>query len=46
MTKQSLLTEILRLPPDERIDLLGEAWDAIAASPEDHAGRAASRDVL
>ena len=35
MTKQALLTEILRLPPEERIDLLGEAWDAIAASPED-----------
>ena len=35
LTKQALLTEILRLPPDERIDLLGEAWDAIAASPED-----------
>ena len=35
MTKQALLSEILRLPPDERIDLLGEAWDAIAASPED-----------
>ncbi len=34
MTKQALLTEILRLPPEERIDLLGEAWDAIAASPE------------
>ena len=35
MTKQALLSEILRLPPDERIELLGEAWDAIAASPED-----------
>ena len=35
MTKQALLTEILRLPPEERIELLGEAWDAIAASPED-----------
>jgi len=35
MTKQALLTEILRLSPEERIDLLGEAWDAIAASPED-----------
>ncbi len=35
MTKQALLTEILRLPPEERIDLLDEAWDAIAASPED-----------
>jgi putative addiction module component (TIGR02574 family) len=35
MTKQALLSEILRLPPDERIELLGEAWDSIAASPED-----------
>ncbi len=35
MTKQALLTEILRLPPEERIDLLGEAWDAIAGSPSD-----------
>jgi putative addiction module component (TIGR02574 family) len=35
MTKQALLTEILRLPPEERIELLGEAWDAIAASPEE-----------
>ena len=35
MTKQALLTEILRLPPEERIKLLGEAWDTIAASPEE-----------
>ena len=35
MTKQALLSEILRLPPEERIELLGDAWDAIAASPED-----------
>jgi putative addiction module component (TIGR02574 family) len=35
MTKQALLSEILRLPPDERIELLGDAWDAIAATPED-----------
>ena len=35
MTKQALLTEILRLPPKERIELLGDAWDTIAASPED-----------
>jgi len=24
-----------RLPPEERIDLLSEAWDTIAVSPED-----------
>lgn len=35
MTRQALLSEILRLPPEERIELLGEAWDAIAASPEE-----------
>lgn len=35
MTKQALLAEILRLPPEERIALLGEAWDSIAASPDD-----------
>ena len=35
MKKQALLSEILRLSPEERIELLGEAWDAIAASPED-----------
>jgi len=35
MTKQALLSEILRLPPEERIELLGEAWDAISATPED-----------
>ena len=35
MTKEALLTEILRLSPEERIDLLGEAWDAMAAAPED-----------
>lgn len=35
MTKQALLLEILRLPPEERIELLGEAWDAIAAASDD-----------
>jgi len=35
MIKQALLAEILRLPPEERIALLGEAWDSIAASPSD-----------
>ena len=34
MTKQALLSEILRLPLEERIELLGEAWDAIAATPD------------
>ncbi len=35
MTREALLAKILRLPPGERIELLGEAWDAIAASPDD-----------
>jgi putative addiction module component (TIGR02574 family) len=35
MSKQALLAELLRLPMEERIDFLGEAWDSIAASPED-----------
>ena len=35
MTKQALLSEILRLPLEERIELLGEVWDTIAATPED-----------
>jgi putative addiction module component (TIGR02574 family) len=35
MTKQALIAEILRLGPEERIDLLNDAWDAIAAKPED-----------
>ncbi|MEX2527725.1 MAG: addiction module protein [Gemmatimonadota bacterium] len=35
MIKKALLAEILRLPPDERIALLGDAWDSIAASPAD-----------
>ena len=29
------MAEILRLPPEERIDRLGDAWDAIAASPSE-----------
>ena len=35
MTREALLAEILRLPPDERIELLGDAWDAIAVSPDE-----------
>jgi putative addiction module component (TIGR02574 family) len=35
MTKEALLSEILRLSPEDRIELLGDAWDAIAASPTD-----------
>lgn len=35
MSKQALLAEILQLPPEERIALLGEAWDSIATKPSD-----------
>jgi len=35
MTREALLSEILRLPPEERIELLGQVWDTIAASPQD-----------
>lgn len=35
MTRQALLSEILRLPPEERIELLGDAWDAVASDPEE-----------
>lgn len=35
MTREALLSEILRLPPDDRIELLGDAWDSIAATPQD-----------
>ncbi len=34
MTRETLLAEILRLPPTERIELLGDAWDSMAATPE------------
>jgi hypothetical protein len=35
MTKEALLAEILRLSHEQRIELLGDAWDAIAASPDE-----------
>lgn len=46
MTKEALLAEILRLSPEERIELLGDAWDVIAASPEDVPVPAWHVDVL
>ena len=46
MTKEALLAEILRLPPEERIELLGDAWDAIAATPDDVPMPAWHVDVL
>jgi putative addiction module component (TIGR02574 family) len=35
MTSKALLEEILRLPVNERLQLVEEVWDSIAASPED-----------
>jgi putative addiction module component (TIGR02574 family) len=46
MTKEALLAEILRLPPEERIELLGDAWDAIADTPDEVPMPAWHVDVL
>lgn len=34
MTPKALLDEILRLPVNERLQLVGDVWDSIAATPE------------
>ena len=34
MTPKALLEEILRLPPDERLRLVEEIWDSLAATAE------------
>lgn len=34
MTPDALLSEILRLPPEERFKLLSDVWDSIAAEPD------------
>jgi len=33
MTPKALLEEILRLPVEERLELLEQVWDSIAADP-------------
>jgi len=33
MTPKALLDEILRLPVEERLDLLAQVWDSVAADP-------------
>ena len=33
MTSAALLEEILRLPPDQRLQLMEDVWDSLAASP-------------
>jgi putative addiction module component (TIGR02574 family) len=35
MTPKALLDEILKLPVDERLKLVQDIWDSIAATPED-----------
>ena len=35
MTPKALRDEILRLPADERLKLLEDIWDSLAATPED-----------
>lgn len=35
MTPKALLEEILRLPPDERLRLVEDVWDSLAAAPSD-----------
>ena len=34
MTPKALREEILRLPPAERLRLVGDIWDSLTASPE------------
>jgi putative addiction module component (TIGR02574 family) len=34
MTPKALLDEILKLPPEERLDLIGEVWDSLKGNPE------------
>ena len=34
MTPNALLDEILRLPPDQRLKLVEDVWDSLAATPE------------
>lgn len=35
LTREALPSEILRRPPEERVGRLGQAWDTIAADPQD-----------
>lgn len=34
MTRKALLEEILRLPVEERLELLEQVWNSIAADPD------------
>src|ERR1017187_4266522 len=35
MTPNALVDEILRLPPDQRLKLVEDVWDSLAASPHE-----------
>jgi putative addiction module component (TIGR02574 family) len=35
MTPKALLDEILKLPPDQRLQFVEEVWDSLAASPDE-----------
>jgi putative addiction module component (TIGR02574 family) len=42
----ALLDEILRLPPDQRLQLVEDVWDSLAASPDRIGVPAWHRDEL
>jgi putative addiction module component (TIGR02574 family) len=46
MTAKALLDEILRLPPEQRLQLVEEVWDSLAASPDEVAVPSWHRDEL
>jgi putative addiction module component (TIGR02574 family) len=35
MSSSALLDQILRLPPEQRLKLVEDIWDSLAASPDD-----------
>lgn len=46
MTPKALLEEILRPPPDQRLQLVEDVWDSLAASPDEVGVPAWHRDEL
>lgn len=34
MTRQAILDEVPKLSPEDRLDLPGDAWDALAGEPD------------
>ena len=41
MVTTTLLREVQALPPGDRLDLIGQVWDTLAATPADHEVREA-----